>query len=56
MWLYGTLKMRLFANENQDLGKISPIFFSYSDNFDVKTEDVMYMKQLSEHCATNKVM
>ena len=28
MWLYGTLKMRLFANENQDLGKISPTFFS----------------------------
>ena len=56
MWLYGTLKMRLFENENQDLGKISPTFFSHSDNFDVKTEDVMYMKQLSEHCATNKVM
>ena len=28
MWLYGTLKMRLFANENQDLGKTSPTFFS----------------------------
>ena len=44
-----TLKMRLFTNENQDLGKISPKFFSHSDKFDVKTEDVMYMKQLSEH-------
>ena len=47
--MYGTLKMRLFANENQDLGKISATFFSHSDNFDVKPEDVMYMKQLSDH-------
>ena len=47
--MYGTLKMRLFENENQDLGKISATFFSHSDNFDVKTEDVMYMKQLSDH-------
>ena len=39
--MYGTLKMRLFANENQDLGKISPTFFSHPDNFDAKTEDVM---------------
>ena len=39
--MYGTLKMRLFANENQGVGKISPTFFSHSHNFDVKTEDVM---------------
>ena len=39
--VFVTLKMRLFAKENQDLGKISPTFFSQSDNFDVKTEDVM---------------
>ena len=27
MWLNGTLKMRIFANENKDIGKISPTFF-----------------------------
>ena len=26
MWLNGTLKMRLFANENQDIGKVSSTF------------------------------
>ena len=27
MWLNGTRKMLFLANENQDIGKISPTFF-----------------------------